>query len=72
MIIDNDNHPIDQGLDAEPNHWGTQMAEATVTPLNPINSPADSKAWAGQILNQTRKGSDRTNVVPISSRIKIK
>lgn len=38
-IIDNDYHPDDSGLEAsQEDHWGTQMAEATVTPLHPAGT----------------------------------
>lgn len=33
--IDNDYHPVDSDMSATDDHWGTQMAEASVSHLHP-------------------------------------
>lgn len=44
QIIDNDYHPIDQGMEATNDHWGTQVAD--VQQLHP----------AGTFSSNTQKG----------------
>lgn len=42
MLIDNDYHPLDKGLEATNDHWGTQMADVSSGPTG--GSGQDSRA----------------------------
>ena len=53
-VIDNDFHPVDSGLEATDDHWGTQLA-GDVVPLRPANSPASNAGRQNQIKNEQRQ-----------------
>lgn len=48
--IDNDFHPTDSGLEATNDHWGTKVAEASVTPLHPPGTFARN-TQSGDVVN---------------------
>lgn len=50
--IDNDNHPVDSGLEASNDHWGTQLAD--VTPLHPPGTFARN-TQGGDVINGMAK-----------------
>lgn len=52
--IDNDYHPIDSGLEASNDHWGTQVAEASVSHLHPAGT-FSRNTDSGDIINNVAK-----------------
>lgn len=69
-IIDNDFHPVDSGMDATDDHWGTKLA-GDVVPLRPDSPTVNDYAADRQIINrrsmeniarQGPKGVDSTNL----------
>lgn len=52
-MIDNDYHPIDRGLEATNDHWGTQLA-GDVVPIRPPG-PAMNAGKEGQKSNEKQQ-----------------
>lgn len=52
--IDNDFHPVDSDMSATNDHWGTQVAEATVSHLHPAGT-FSRNTQGGDIINGMAK-----------------